>query len=82
MLAVKNNEPLWTDTERGLAQAAARRLAQQIPDDQWQRLSAGDGRKVPHLYYWGRVFLRPWSEPDQAHWLPVWCSVADPDDLA
>ena len=30
VLAVKNNEPLWADTE---PQVAARRLAEEIPDD-------------------------------------------------
>ena len=40
VLAVKNNEPLWADTERGSAQVAARRLAEEIPDDEWQRLRA------------------------------------------
>ena len=53
VLAVKNNEPLWADTERGSAQVAARRLAEEIPDDEWQRLSAGDGSKGPRLYDWG-----------------------------
>ena len=49
MLAVKNHEPLWADAERGSAQVAARRLAEEIPDDQWQRLSAGDGSQGPRL---------------------------------
>ena len=53
MLAVKNNEPLSADTERGSAQVAARRLAEELPDDQWQRLSAGEGNKGPRLYDWG-----------------------------
>ena len=50
VLAVKNNEPLWADTELGSAQVASRRLAEEIPDDEWQRLSAGDGSKGPRLY--------------------------------
>ena len=33
VLAVKSNEPLWADTERGAAPVATRRLAEQIPDD-------------------------------------------------
>ncbi len=82
VLAVKNNEPLWADTERGSAQVAARELAQQIPDDRWQRLSAGDGSKGPRLYDWGWLPIRPWSEPDQGHWLLVRRSIADPEDLA
>ena len=71
VLAVKNNEPLWADTERGSAQVAARRLAEEIPDDQWQRLSAGDGSKGPRLYDWGWLPIGPWSEPDRGHWLLV-----------
>ena len=82
VLAVKNNEPLWVDTERGTAPVAARDLAQEIPADQWQRLSAGEGSKGPRLYDWSRVSIRPGSEPDQSHWLLVRRSIADPDDLA
>ena len=65
VLAVKSNELLWTDTEDGAAQVAARRLAQQIPHDRWQRMSAGEGSKGSRLCDWGRVLLRPWPEPDQ-----------------
>ena len=80
VLAVKNNEPLWADTERGSAQVAARRLAEEIPDDEWQRLSAGDGSKGPRLYDWGWLPIRPWSEPGRGHWLLV--RRTDPEDLA
>ena len=82
VLAVKNNEPLWADTERGSAQVAARRLAEEIPDDEWQRLSAGDGSKGPRRYDWGWLPIRPWSEPGRGHWLLVRRSIADPEDLA
>ena len=82
VLAVKNNEPLWADTEGGAAQVAARELAQQIPDDQWQRLSAGEGSKGPRLYDWGWMPIGPWSEPDQGHWLLVRRSIADPEEQA
>ena len=78
VLAVKSNEPLGVDTERGIAQVAARQLAQQIPEGDWQRLSAGEGSKGPRLYDWGRVSIRPWSDPDQSHWLLVRRSIADP----
>ncbi len=82
VLAVKRNEPLWVDTERDMAQVAARDLAQEMPADQWQRLSAGEGSKEPRLYDWGRVSIRAGSDPDQSHWLLVRRSIADPDDLA
>ena len=71
VLAVKNNEPLWADTEDGSAQVAARELAQQIPADRWQRLSAGEGSKGPRLYDWGWLPIGPWSALDQGHWLLV-----------
>ena len=71
-----------SDRERGAAQVAARELAQQIPDDQWQPLSGGDGSKGPRLYDWGWLPIGPGSEPDQRHWLLVRRSIADPDDLA
>ena len=60
---------------------AARRLAEEIPDDEWQRLSAGDGSKGPRLYDWGWLPIRPWSEPGRGHWLLVRRSIADPEDL-
>ena len=82
VLAVKSNEPLVADTENGSAEVAARRLAQQIPDDQWERLSAGEGSKGPRLYDWGRVSVGLGAEPDRAHWLLVRRSITDPEDLA
>ena len=82
VLAVKSNEPLWADTEGGPAQVAARRLAQGIPADRWERLSAGEGSKGPRLYDWGRVSIGPWSEPEPRHWLLVRRSITDPEDLA
>ncbi len=81
-LAVKNNEPLWADTEGGSAQVAARELAQQIPDDRWQRLSAGEGSKGPRLYDWGWLPIGPWSALDQGRWLLVRRSIVDPEELA
>ena len=54
-----------------------------IPEEEWQRLSAGEGSKGPRLYDWGRVSTRPWSaEPDQGHWRLVRRSITDPEDLA
>ena len=82
VLAVKNNEPLWANTERGSAKMAAHEMAQQIPDDRWQRLSAGEGSKGPRCYDWGWLPIGSGSEPDQGHWLLVRRSIADPEDLA
>ena len=79
---MKSNEPLWADTEHGPAQLAARDLAQEIPSDQWLRLSAGEVSKGSRLYDWGRVLVRPWSVLDQGHWLLVRRSITDPEVLA
>ena len=82
VLAVKSNEPLWVNTERGPAPVAVRELAQALPDADWHRLSAGDGSKGPRFYDWARVPLRPGAAPDQGYWLLVRRSVADPAELA
>jgi SRSO17 transposase len=41
------------------------RLADEVPPDQWQRLSVGDGSKGPREFDWARVQL---SRPEQAGW--------------
>ena len=87
VLAVKNNEPRWVDTAGGSAPVAARRLAQQIPEEAWQRLSAEDGSKGPRLYDWARVSIRPWSEPNHQALAAGAClvkgsGIADPAELA
>ncbi len=82
VLAVKRTEPLWAVTERGPAQVPATALAAQVPDDGWQRLSAGDGAKGPRWYDWTWVPIRPLREPGKGYWLVVRRSVTDPTDLA
>jgi SRSO17 transposase len=82
VLAVKRSEPLWAATERGPAQVAAADLAAALPDDAWERLSAGDGAKGPRWYDWARVPIRPLSDPDRGYWLLVRRSLADPTERA
>ena len=41
------------------------RLADEVPPDQWQRLSVGDGSKGPREFDWARVEL---SRPEQDGW--------------
>jgi SRSO17 transposase len=82
VLAVKRNEPLWAATDRGPAQVAAARLAEQIPADGWQRLSAGSGAKGPRLYDWAQVPIRPLREPGKGYWLLVRRSISKPEELA
>ncbi|MDP9381305.1 MAG: IS701 family transposase [Chloroflexota bacterium] len=83
VLAVPSNEPLWRDGPQYLE---ARVIADQLPVEAWQRLSAGDGAKGPRWYDWAwqplwRLQLTP-EERAQGHWLLVRRSLDDPTDLA
>jgi SRSO17 transposase len=82
VLAVRSNEPLWTNTAQGPAQIAAAQLAVQANPEEWVRLSAGEGAKGPRIYDWLRVPIRPWAEPDKGYWLLVRRSIAKLDELA
>jgi SRSO17 transposase len=80
VLAVKSTEPLWTRTT--WRQVAAKTLAAAVPEEAWQRVSAGDGAKGPRVYDWARVPIRAVPEAGWDYWLLVRRSVADPTDLA
>jgi SRSO17 transposase len=80
VLAVKRTEPLWTRTT--WRQVAAQMLAAEVPAEEWQRLSAGDGAKGPRLYEWARVPIRALPEPGWDYWLLVRRSLAEPTALA
>ena len=82
VLAVKSTEPLWVWTEKGPAQVGAAKLASQVLDEDWVRLSAGDGAKGPRMYDWARVDIRPLKEPGNGYWLLVRRSIAKPEELA
>lgn len=80
VLAVKGNEPLWT--EGGFTQLQAATLAAQVPADQWVRLSAGAGAKGPRVYDWTRVPIRPLKAPGKGYWLLVRRSIDKSKELA
>lgn len=82
VLAIRSNEPLWTNTERGPAQLAAAKLAAQADPEEWVRLSAGEGAKGPRIYDWERVPIRPLAEPDKGYWLLVRRSITKVEELA
>jgi SRSO17 transposase len=86
VLAVASNEPLFAVLEGHWGEPRADVIAEHIPPDQWQRLSAGAGAKGPRWYDWARVRLarlqltpaeRRWD-----HWLLVRRSRSDPTELA
>src|SRR4029450_413396 len=57
-------------------------LAAEVPAEQWERRSAGEGAKGPRVYDWTRVPIRPLREPGWEYWLLVRRSLSDPTDLA
>jgi SRSO17 transposase len=82
VLALRSNEPLWAATERGPAQVAPSRLAEQVPAAGWQRLSAGDGAKGAKFYDWAWIPIRPLREPGKGYWRLVRRSISHPKELA
>ena len=80
VLAIKRTEPLWTTTT--WTQVAAANLAAEVPEEAWERLSAGEGAKGPRVYDWARVPIRPLREPGWDYWLLVRRSLTDPTDRA
>jgi SRSO17 transposase len=93
VLAVKSNEPLWCNIGRGVRQERVAAMVASIGNDDWHRVSAGDGAKGPRLYDWARVGLErlTWlrglrglgeEEIRREHWLLVRRSIEKPDELA
>jgi SRSO17 transposase len=86
VLAVKKSEPLWAYTDRGPAQVRADGLAEGVADEDWRRLSAGDGAKGPRFYDWALLplFRLQITEEERRfrHLLLVRRSMEDPEDLA
>ena len=82
VLAIKSNEKLWAWTEEGPRQVRADRLASQVDESGWVRLSAGNGAKGPRVYDWTWVEIRPLREPGKGYWLLVRRSIAQPEELA
>ncbi len=83
VLAVPSNEPLWRDGPQYLE---ARVIADQLPVEAWERISAGEGAKGPRWYDWAwqplwRLQLTP-EERAQGHWLLIRRSLDDPTDIA
>jgi SRSO17 transposase len=87
VLAVTSNEALWCNIGRGPRQERTAAMAASVTDDEWYRLSAGDGAKGPRLYDWARVALErlTWLGEDEVrweHWLLVRRSIEKPEELA
>jgi SRSO17 transposase len=59
VMAVGKAEPLW----RQLRQTRADKLAAQLTETDWVRLSCGEGAKGPRLYDWALIALPRWQQP-------------------
>lgn len=79
VLAVAANEKLWYG---GFRQVAAKKIAEDLDDAAWQRLSCGRGEKGPRLYDWARAPLFRLAEPEWEHWLLVRRNIEKPDEVA
>ena len=73
-------------TEQGPLQVRAQALMEQLPQDSWQTLSAGDGTKGPRLYDWAlhELYRYQPTVEDQArgHWLLLRRSRSNLQELA
>ena len=82
VLAVASNEALWYETGEGPRQVRVKAIVEGIAEEDWQRLSCGDGAKGPRLYDWVRTPLSRWPNPEREHWLLVRRSIEHPAELA
>jgi SRSO17 transposase len=82
LLAIRSNDKLWSELGGRVGQHKPEDLAKAMPEEAWQRLSAGAGTKGERLFDWARVRLVRLQEPPWEHWLLVRRSIADPEDLA
>ena len=78
VLAVRSNQSVkffegWIPVQTDPAA-----MADAIPDEEWQTLSAGEGAKGPRLYHWARVPLKWITEEGFERWLLIRRSRHDP----
>ena len=82
VLAIRSNEKLWSTLADRMGQYTAAALAAAVPEEAWQRLSAGAGAKGERFYDWARVRLMRLQQPPWDHWLLVRRHPSKPDQLA
>ena len=76
VLAVPVKQYVIATLDDRLAQCRADAVSAVVPEQGWERLSAGAGAKGPRLYDWVRVPIRPLCEPGR-YWLLVRRSLTD-----
>ena len=77
VLAVSGKEAVWLDTH----QRQIKLILTELPDDGWERLSAGAGSKGLRWHDWRRLELSEPPERDWKRWLLIRRSIADPSEL-
>src|SRR4051812_49646543 len=69
VLAIRSNEKLWLTLEDRPGQHTAAALAAALPQEAWQRLSAGGGAQGGRVFDWGRGRPVRLPQPPRGHWL-------------
>lgn len=64
----------------GYQEHRVKALAQALPDEQWQRLSCGDGTKGERIYDWARVAVNCRNKHEMKRWILLRRNIEKPDD--
>lgn len=65
----------------GYQEHRVKALALALPDDQWQRLSCGDGTKGERVYDWARIAVNCNTQHGMKRWILLRRNIEKPDDL-
>lgn len=76
VVAVRSDFAAW----QGFRQTRAKALLADVPAEDWQRLSCGEGSKGPRLYDWTRLALNA-PDPRYARWLLIRRSISNPQEV-
>ena len=88
VLALSGKAPVWSGFYQHRVSTLLDALREgelqsgEIEEEDWKRLSAGEGSKGPRLYDWLRLPLNPPLQEDFQRWLLVRRSIEDPEDLS
>jgi SRSO17 transposase len=82
VLGIASHRTLWTADEDGFSEETLAKYVAGQNEEQWMRLSAGDGSKGPRIYDWTRGLLAPAKQAGWEHWWLARRSVSDPSDIA
>jgi SRSO17 transposase len=64
----------------GYQEHRVKEIAQGLPNDQWQRLSCGDGSKGERIYDWARIAVNCSNEHGMKRWILLRRNIERPDD--